>query len=381
LLQPRPARHLVERAAAPRAIHHARRRVNGHVHARRCFSFHSHSVFVFFFFDFFSFFVIGDKQVETHNALMVLHGAASHAACWHHHATAKGREDLHLLPLLLRAANSEKGSRSALLTAPPGRFLEIGALNGLEASQTLIMERCYGWRGVLVEGNPTNYRDLTRSRRTADYVFSVAGRCSSANTANISVAGRGTAGLLTVPKDYPMSGHRMAGTTEVPCRSSLLDLWRERVPQGERLNFLSLDVEGSEEQVVDGMLDGLRTWPIDIMLVEASSQNGVAKRQSSRVRAKLESVRYERLLVPTGMGIKGYSENDVWVAPWLARAGAQRLLNLTAHSTSRAPPFVEFRHCDHRAVPGWCNVSMRAATWPALERAFAALGENVTSAC
>ena len=35
----------------------------------------------------------------------------------------------------------------------PGSFLEMGALDGVYLSNTLLLERCCGWRGVLIPSN------------------------------------------------------------------------------------------------------------------------------------------------------------------------------------------------------------------------------------
>ena len=44
-------------------------------------------------------------------------------------------------------------------------FLEIGAFDGVTESNTIIMERCLGWRGVLVEPNPRAFRPVWKSTR------------------------------------------------------------------------------------------------------------------------------------------------------------------------------------------------------------------------
>ena len=45
-----------------------------------------------------------------------------------------------------------------------GVFLEIGAFDGLLESSTLSLERCLGWRGVLVEGQPSSFANVRRHR-------------------------------------------------------------------------------------------------------------------------------------------------------------------------------------------------------------------------
>ena len=35
-----------------------------------------------------------------------------------------------------------------------GVFVELGAYDGITSSNTLVLEKCHGWRGVLIEGKP-----------------------------------------------------------------------------------------------------------------------------------------------------------------------------------------------------------------------------------
>ena len=37
-----------------------------------------------------------------------------------------------------------------------GTFLELGAFDGWKESNTLHLETCLGWRGILVDGQPTH---------------------------------------------------------------------------------------------------------------------------------------------------------------------------------------------------------------------------------
>jgi hypothetical protein len=45
-----------------------------------------------------------------------------------------------------------------------GTFIEIGALDGMQFSNSWAFERCLNWTGVLVEGNSKNYKMLLAQR-------------------------------------------------------------------------------------------------------------------------------------------------------------------------------------------------------------------------
>lgn len=46
-----------------------------------------------------------------------------------------------------------------------GFFLDSGASDGVRVSNTLLLERCYGWTGICVEPNSDFYAALVRNRR------------------------------------------------------------------------------------------------------------------------------------------------------------------------------------------------------------------------
>ena len=86
--------------------------------------------------------------------------AADAAWCAHNNAGSQFLEDVALLPTLLLLA-------SALAPRARPRFVELGAFDGITLSNTVMLERCFGWTGLLIEGNPTKYAELSRAKRTA----------------------------------------------------------------------------------------------------------------------------------------------------------------------------------------------------------------------
>ena len=104
-----------------------------------------------------------------------------HADCIVRNAYSQHFEDQTLLPTLLHAA----GGR-------PGTFVELGAFTGIALSNTLLLERCFAWTGLLIEANPTNYMELTRANRTAAMRHS--GVCSTRGTINVTAAGHAVSG-------------------------------------------------------------------------------------------------------------------------------------------------------------------------------------------
>lgn len=157
----------------------------------------------------------------------------------------------------------------------PGFFVEAGASDGYEQSNTYALERIHGWRGLLVEPIPELARAAERERN-ASRVFNCALTDSEAPGATVHLL---YGGLMTVvaggrPDDaewiadaHALPQEQRPHEFEVPARtlSSLLD--EVRAPE---VGLLSLDVEGYEPTVLRG-LDFSRHSP-RLILVEARDE-------------------------------------------------------------------------------------------------------------
>ena len=70
---------------------------------------------------------------------------------------SRSNEDIVLLPLLREAVAT---------TGRPGTFTELGAYDGISGSQTWLLEKCFGWSGVLIEASPQNFELLNLTQRS-----------------------------------------------------------------------------------------------------------------------------------------------------------------------------------------------------------------------
>ena len=66
------------------------------------------------------------------------------------HSNPQAKEDLQLLPLLIYAAATQTEGRHAR------SFVEMGAFDGINGSNTLMSEKCLNWTGTLIEANLAN---------------------------------------------------------------------------------------------------------------------------------------------------------------------------------------------------------------------------------
>ena len=62
------------------------------------------------------------------------------------------------------------GPLHCMKQARPGTFVELGAFTGVNLSNTVMLERCYNWTGLLIEGSPGNFAKLLESGRRAPMV-------------------------------------------------------------------------------------------------------------------------------------------------------------------------------------------------------------------
>jgi FkbM family methyltransferase len=165
---------------------------------------------------------------------------AALAALGHHpppgeRVTSFAARDAHGIPLDLRLTH--------LLDWRDGFFVEAGANDGLFQSNTALFEQAFGWNGILVEPSPTAAASAAKNRRAHVHGCALVAFNYVGNTASGDFDG------------YPMGsvgGDRLGreNNIEVPARTlqSILD-----EHQVSHVDFLSLDAEGYELEILNGV--------------------------------------------------------------------------------------------------------------------------------
>ena len=207
---------------------------------------------------------------------------------------SKSNEDIVLLPLLLEAAAHK-----------PGSFTELGAFDGITGSQTWLLEKCFGWGGVLIEASPRNYDLLNqthRSRRSPKVHAAVCNGPGIDGKGELEVMGGGgtVAGVASdMAKGFShqwRNAHRDCGnftcSSKVPCWPLPTIIANHGYPH---VTFLSLDVEGGEARVLQTTPHSLAAFPFDVVMVEADrhsqAKNAAVDRmlnQTGLVRRRLQ---------------------------------------------------------------------------------------------
>ncbi|CAL8144924.1 unnamed protein product [Orchesella dallaii] len=126
----------------------------------------------------------------------------------------------------------------------PGFFIECGANDGEFISPTLRLEKIYNWTGLLIEGNPGPFHNLTTKNRKAWIVNAAA--CITPNANKIT--------FFTNPQNTGLAGlnsrkeHGVSVQLTVQCIPLFTLLKALNVME---VDFFSLDVEGSELAILE----------------------------------------------------------------------------------------------------------------------------------
>ena len=136
-----------------------------------------------------------------------------------------------------------------------GFFVELGAQDGVRTSNTRALEERLGWRGVCVEADPLNFRVLRyqrpRCRTVRAAVGAKRGTKVSFESGGLQGAAFGGFGGATGFARY--RGQSAPSGTKIEMETmTLTDVLRSaRAPR--QIDYLSLDVEGAEVDVLEGL--------------------------------------------------------------------------------------------------------------------------------
>jgi len=141
----------------------------------------------------------------------------------------------------------------------PGFFVEVGANQPQDGSQSWHLEQ-RGWSGILVEPQPDLAEKLRRTRSAR--IFAVA--CSSPMNAGQLLPFHVAGPLSSLDRGAMAPGARPEAVIEVPVRTLDDILVEGGAPQP--LDFLSVDVEGHEIEVLRGF--DFARWRPRLILLE-----------------------------------------------------------------------------------------------------------------
>jgi FkbM family methyltransferase len=133
------------------------------------------------------------------------------------------------------------------------RFLEFGATDGVELSNTFMLERSREWTGVLAEPDPQWHDRLKRNRKNTKIIT----ECIYSTTGETLDFISSARGVLSSLKEFAFEDFhaqnpqgRMQEYAEISVDTiSLNDVFEEHF-NGEPIEYMSVDTEGSEYEIL-----------------------------------------------------------------------------------------------------------------------------------
>lgn len=189
-----------------------------------------------------------------------------------------------------------------------GFFVEFGSTNGLKNSNTWLLEKKFGWSGILAEPNPIWHPELAANRNV-----SIDHRCVSSQSHNTVtfIATDDVDPELSSIADFSQGDHfsevRSKGR-QIQVETISLDDLLETHHAPPVVDYLSIDTEGSE-------LDILSAFSFDRKFDLISVENN--PKTEAAIQKLLESKGYRRVF-------EQFSQWDGWYASARLRDGRKK---------------------------------------------------------
>ena len=130
----------------------------------------------------------------------------------------------------------------------PGFFVEFGATNGVDGSNTYMLEKLYGWTGVLAEPNPTCQDALAKNRK-ADISQLCIHNETGLQLPFVITDEPDLSTLAGYGKDDEHADKRSKGFNIVVDTITLFD-FLNKFETPYHIEYLSVDTEGSEYDIL-----------------------------------------------------------------------------------------------------------------------------------
>lgn len=129
-----------------------------------------------------------------------------------------------------------------------GFFVEFGATNGVELSNTHLLEKCYNWTGILAEPAKVWHPDLEKNRNA-----SIDHSCvwkKTGDTLKFDMVDEAEFSTISEFSDSDKHAESRKESVQYDVSTiSLLDLLQKHQAP-EKIDYLSIDTEGSEYEIL-----------------------------------------------------------------------------------------------------------------------------------
>jgi FkbM family methyltransferase len=180
-----------------------------------------------------------------------------------------------------------------------GYFLDIGAADGYDISNSFLLETRYGWSGLCVEANPETFQTLRACRRVQ-----CVNACIDADVGSAEFRKDGLFGGI-VATGTDASARTTGDVVSMPTTTlgRLLDEYRAP----KRIDYMSIDVEGAEDRILGGF--DFDRYSFNAITIE---------RPSAMLRALLADHRYR--MVKEVPGLDAFFIHEDFLETYVANA-------------------------------------------------------------
>ena len=128
-----------------------------------------------------------------------------------------------------------------------GYFVEIGANDGINLSNTYLLESKYNWKGICVEPVPSIYQKLKKNRLS----INISNACYNTNNEYVDIV---EANLLSgIKKDIDKHHKKTENKKIVKVMTKTLTNILNENNAPKYIEYLSIDTEGSELKILQGI--------------------------------------------------------------------------------------------------------------------------------
>lgn len=127
-----------------------------------------------------------------------------------------------------------------------GYFIEVGANDGINLSNTYLLEQDYNWKGICIEPVPSIFKKLVKNRKSinlSDAVYNVNDKIVNITEAN----------LLSGIREDIDTHKRVLKNKDVSVKTKTLTKIMDENNTPRYVDYLSIDTEGSELKILEGI--------------------------------------------------------------------------------------------------------------------------------
>lgn len=130
-----------------------------------------------------------------------------------------------------------------------GYFVEFGAQNGIDHSNSYLLEKKFGWNGILAEPSKGSQKKLIENR-DSHICFDCVWHSSNEKVMFWELKSVGLSGISTGLKNRDLEQKRLKGRKEYTVNTVSLNDLLDRYKAPNDIDYLSIDTEGTELEIL-----------------------------------------------------------------------------------------------------------------------------------